>query len=62
MKYIKLFEEIKAYHGSGNKFDTFNSINNKMTSTTYGYYFTYSEDVAKIYANENDDKYIYIKR
>ncbi len=61
MKYIKLFEEIKVYHGSGNKIDKFNIIDSKSGSTTYGYgyYFTDNEEVAKIYANENDDKYIY---
>jgi hypothetical protein len=63
MQYIKYFEQFQVYHGSGVKFDKFDSekLKSSMSSTTYGwgFYFTDSEEVAKNYASENDEKYIY---
>lgn len=63
LKYIKLFEEIKAYHGSGKRFKDFKTskMSSKIGQDTYGwgFYFTDSEDVAKIYANINDKNYVY---
>lgn len=63
MKYIKLFEEINLYHGSGKRFDKFDSsmMNKNSGQDTYGwgFYFTDSEDIAKVYANTHDEKYVY---
>jgi hypothetical protein len=63
MKYLKTFEEINLYHGSGNRFDKFdiNKLSRNSGQDTYGWgiYFTDSEDVAKIYASEKDNSYVY---
>jgi len=63
MKYLKTFEEITVYHGSGKLFKKFDTtmMSKKMSQDTYGwgFYFTDNEEVSKIYANEHDDKYVY---
>ena len=63
MKYIKLFEDIAAYHGSTLKFNEFDTekLSQKSGQDTYGWglYFTDSVDIAKSYIDNSDDKYIY---
>ena len=63
MKYIKTYEEINLYHGSGKRFKNFDlkKSRNSMSQSTYGYgvYLTDLEDVAKIYASEHDKKYVF---
>lgn len=63
MKYLKLYEEIKVYHGSNSKFDKFdkNKMNKNIGQATYGwgFYFTDTQEIANIYANEHDTQYVY---